>query len=416
MTRGRSDRDLGAAIEAWMADVASNAVPERLLEESFSRTFATRQVRLYPWGRLARLGRGRRSHLRVGIGAAVALVMVATVAGLLGGGASVKPTPSVTPSPSPTPEASVSASGLTRVSVAPTGAIDVVEPVALVTDGLVVWTLTGTGRAVRIDPATNQAAMSVQLGATSDHFAGIAVDRNGVWVTDSDTKTLYRIDPTSLDVVARIPAGETPKGVVAIGEAVWVADAHGGTVLRIDPSTNAVVASIAVGPTGGSGPSWVASGLGSIWVGVPDASTAVRIDPETNTIVARIVIPGPAVPCGGFAIRGGAVWISSCTESTAIARIDPATDRVVATIDLGGHASTPVLIDGVLWVSLDLGRGVPGSLGRVASATNRIDLELSLGPSFGGGGDMVVAAGSAWVIDRGNDRVVRLSLSAFSPG
>lgn len=415
MTRERAERDLDLALEAWMADVASNSVPERLLEESFSRTFATRQVRIYPWDRLARLGRGRQSHLRVGIGVALALVVVATVAGLLGGGASVKPTPSVTPTPSPTLEASASASGLTRVSVTPTAAIDIVEPAALATDGRVVWAMTGTGRAVRIDPATDQTAISVQLGATTDHFGGIAVDSNGIWVTDSDTKTLYRVDATSLDVVARIPAGEIPDGVVAIGESVWVADAQGGTVLRIDPATNEVVASITVGPTGGSGPSWVASGLGSIWVGVPHDSTVVRIDPETNTIAGRIAIPGPAVPCGGFAIRGGAVWISSCTESTAMARIDPATNRVVATIDLGGHASTPILIDGVVWVSLDLGPGVPTVLARVASATNRIDFELSPDPTFGGGGDIVVAAGSAWVIDRGNDRVVRLSLTAFNP-
>ena len=49
-----------------MADVASNSVPERLLEESFSRTFATRQVRIYPWDRLARLGAG--DNLTFGLG------------------------------------------------------------------------------------------------------------------------------------------------------------------------------------------------------------------------------------------------------------------------------------------------------------------------------------------------------------
>ena len=124
----------------------------------------------------------------------------------------MKPTPSVTPTPSPTLEASASASGLTRVSVTPTAAIDIVEPAALATDGRVVWAMTGTGRAVRIDPATDQTAISVQLGATTDHFGGIAVDSNGIWVTDWDTKTLFRVDATSLDVVARIPGGVARAG------------------------------------------------------------------------------------------------------------------------------------------------------------------------------------------------------------
>ena len=47
--------------------------------------------------------------------------------------------------------------------------------------------------------------------------------------------------------------------------------------------------------------------------------------------------------------------------------------------------------------------------------TDAVDLELAPGATFGGGGDMVVAAGSAWVIDGGNDRVLRLPLAGFPP-
>ena len=68
------------------------------------------------------------------------------------------------------------------------------------------------------------------------------------------------------------------------------------------------------------------------------------------------------------------------------------------------------------WVSIYTGDGNPGRLGRISPATNAVDLELAPGPTFGGGGDLVVAAGSAWVIDGGNDRVLRLPLSGFTPG
>jgi hypothetical protein len=191
---------------------------------------------------------------------------------------------------------------------------------------------------------------------------------------------------------------------------------HGGTVLRIDPSTNTVVATTTVGPVRSSGPNWLASGLESIWVGVPNASTVVRIDPVTSAIQATIAIPNEDSPCGGFAFSDAAVWIPSCDASTTMVRIDPETNTVVATVSLGGHGYMPVVIAGAPWVSLDTSPSVRGPLARVASGTNVVDLELSPGPDFGGGGDIVVAAGSAWVIDDGNDRVLRLPLTAFAPG
>ena len=75
----------------------------------------------------------------------------------------------------------------------------------------------------------------------------------------------------------------------------------------------------------------------------------------------------------------------------------------------------PAVIDGVAWVSIFTGEGNPGRLGRISSATNAVDLEVAPGASFGGGGDMVVASGSVWVIDGGNDSVLRLPLTGFPP-
>jgi len=269
---------------------------------------------------------------------------------------------------------------------------------------------------VRIDPATNKAGAGTQLGGTSDLYNGIAADKNGVWATDWDTSTLYRVNPTTGKVVAKIPAGLAPKGVLATGSAVWGADTHGGAVLRIDPVTNKVVATITVGPTGNSGPNWLGSGLGSIWVGIPNASTVVRIDPITNAIQATIAMPPEVTPCGSFAITDSAVWTPSCDGGPTMARIDPATNKAVATVNLGGRAYTPAVIAGAPWFSLDTSPSVPGSIARVASATNSVDRELSPGADFGGGGDIVVAAGSVWVVDGGHDRVLRLPLSDFPPG
>jgi DNA-binding beta-propeller fold protein YncE len=423
MTRERSDRDLDATLERWMSDVAPPEVPSRVLEEAFGRTMATDQVRVYPWERVARWSHRPRRLTSLALVATAALIVVALTFGVLGGGSKVGPGPSPTltaaptAAPSRTPGlASPSAAAPVRVPIVPTASVPLVGLQSLATDGKVVWALTATGQVVRIDPATNKAGAGTQLGGTSDLYNGIAVDKNGVWATDWDTHTLYRVDPTTGKVVAKIPAGEAPKGVLATGSAVWVADTHGGAVLRVDSATNKVVATIAVGRTGASGPNWLGSGLGSIWVGIPNELTVVRSDPITNAIQATIKIPLKVAPCGGFAITDAVVWMTSCDGHPIMARIEPATNTVVATLEPGGLASTPAVIDGAPWISLDTRPSVPGLLARVASATNTVDRELSPGADFGGGGDIVVAAGSVWVVDGGHDRVLRLPLAAFAPG
>ena len=99
-------------------------------------------------------------------------------------------------------------------------------------------------------------------------------------------------------MIATIPVGLAPKGVLATGSAVWVADTHDGKVFRIDPATNKIVATITVGPTGNSGPNWLGSGFGSIWVSVPNAASIVRIDPITERGPGHDQDPG----------RGDSLW------------------------------------------------------------------------------------------------------------
>ena len=415
MTRGRSDRDLAAVLEAWMDDVAPPAAPDHLLEAAFGRTVGTGQARAYPWDRVRRRKPGPRGLVLLGLGGVAALLVISLGAALLGG-AGVGPGPTASPTPTPSPTASSSPSAPAPIPVTPEASVAIVAPQSLATDGTAVWVLTATGGVLRIDPATNTAGPVVQTGGLTDLYNGIAVDRNGVWVTDWDNQTLYRLNPTTGKVVTQIPAGSAPKGVLATGTAVWVADTHMGQVLRIDPATNKVAVPITVGPIGSSGPNWLGRGLGSIWTGIPNSSKVVRIDEKTNAVQATISIPVDTVPCGAFAVTADAVWIPSCDSATTMARIDPVTNTAVATVPLGGMAYTPALIGGAPWVSISTRVGTPASIARISAATNAVDRRLSPGADFGGGGDLVVAAGSVWAIDGGHDRVLRLPLSAFGPG
>jgi len=418
MTRRSFDGGIDIALEAWMHGVAPDAVPVGVLEEAFARTMTAPQVRVYPWQRVARRsGRPRRLTL-LSLAATAVLLVVALGFGALGGGSVVAPGPSPTPSPTAIPPSpfppTPSPSPFPAIPIVPTASVAVLAPQSLATDGKVVWVLTSTGSVQRIDPATNTATAGAQAGDPKDLVQGISVDANGAWVTEWNKSTLFRVDPVTLELVATIPVGLAAKGVLATGTAVWVADTHDGRVLRLDPATNTVVASVTVGPSGNSGPNWLASGVGSIWVGVPNAFAVVRIDPITNKVQATIHIPVEVAACGGFAFTASNVWMPSCGGRATIARIDPSKNVVAGIPRPDGAPSWPAVIDGAAWVSVDRTPTAPGYLGRLSSEQDALDHRLSPGPTFGGGGDIVVAAGSAWVIDQGNDRILRLPLSDFT--
>ena len=425
MTERRTDRELDAVLGSWMDEVSPNRAPARLLEETFARTMTSRQAGAYPWHKVARvlprltLG-GSRAVLIVTV---LALVIVAVGLALGPGGSQLGVPPPPT-SPSPTIESpSVGSSPSFAVVASPfapdptlltaEASVAVDKPIAMASDGRALWVLTEDGRLVRIDPTTNEVSDTVALGDAQYLYNGISADASGVWATQWSPGFVYRIDPETRAIAAKIET-DIAKGVLVAEDAVWVAHTHDGTVSRIDPATNKVVATITVGPTGTSGPNWLASGLGSIWVGIPNALTVVRIDPVTNAVQASIPIPSTATACGGIAVGIDAVWMPSCDGSDWLTRIDPTSNSVAAIINMGGRGFLPVIIDGVPWLSVDRGAD-PASILRIDPGTNQFDRVLSPGDGFRGGGDMVVAAGSTWIVDGASNRVLRLPLSAFAP-
>ena len=203
-------------------------------------------------------------------------------------------------------------------------------------------------------------------------------------------------------MAAEIEAGRAPKGVLANADGVWVADVHGGAVLRIDPATNDVAATIKVGSATPGGPNWLAEGLGSIWVDVPNNQTIARIDPVTDAIQATIDATDWFQPCGGIAMtttrRGSRVAASG---GVLMARVDAHVEhRPSPRSTMHGNGYNPAVINGFVWVSVD--GGTPESR---EAGSDRPDHELRSiacscpSPTFGGGGDIVVAAGSVWVVD-----------------
>jgi YVTN family beta-propeller protein len=68
------------------------------------------------------------------------------------------------------------------------------------------------------------------------------VDDNAVWVPCSGTPALFRIDPLTNQVIARIAVNPMPAGVASDANAVWVTSRSANTLTMVDPATNQVTA------------------------------------------------------------------------------------------------------------------------------------------------------------------------------
>jgi DNA-binding beta-propeller fold protein YncE len=234
--------------------------------------------------------------------------------------------------------------------------------------------------------------------------SGVAVADGSVWVGHRTLAEVWRLDPVTGRVQARIPTGEqSPSLVTSVGGQVWAAAQSSGdsTVLRIDPASNAVTASRPVGAiasaiAAGDGRVWVASATGNevivlsasgdelARVPVPGGPSAIGLDRGGAWVVSgldgrltRITLPNfhasvHANVAGrptGVASCGGSIWVS--TGEGELARVDPGTGDVRATgrgrflIAVAADGWVVWAVDGVTGeaVAIDCGNG--RQLGRV---------------------------------------------------
>jgi YVTN family beta-propeller protein len=249
---------------------------------------------------------------------------------------------------------------------------------------------------VRVDLATS--AVTGQVNTGSMEYGYAATGGGSVWQTDYENNAVLRIDPATGKVLAKIPVGLQPLGVVVTAGSVWVANEHSGSVTRIDPATNKVVATIPINSPDSAGPQIMTAGPGGVWVDVDNMGSVVRIDAATNKV-------GLVVPFNGWvASDGEQVWIAADTGIDGLAqaiRIDPDTGKVITAVDLEqdpGECGLAVGL-GSVWVAT-------AGLTRIDPSKGRIVGRLDLGDDCG---SLIVAGGAVWSAAEGKSYVDRIS-------
>ena len=175
--------------------------------------------------------------------------------------------------------------------------------VGLTSGGGSVWVVDRFANAVtRIDLAERRVAETIKTGVNP---LGAAFGYGALWVANGDSGTVAVIRPGAQKpiLVRDIPS---PFGISAGDGGIWVASNGTHAVYRIDPDTHAVVARIDLGtPTDFL--YTVSAGSHGVWA-VEDHHV-VRIDPASDRVVARIRFPRGTEP-KAVASTARAVWIT----------------------------------------------------------------------------------------------------------
>jgi len=202
-------------------------------------------------------------------------------------------------------------------------------------------------RAVRLDPGFRSVRRTVRVAPAASLFSSssaVAVGEGAVWVANGRAEVV-RVDPETNAAVATIQVGNDPSAIAAGDGAVWVADEVDNTATRIDPTgANAVTAVVPVGRA----PAAIAVGANGVWVANTGEDTISRIDPDTASVVARIDVGRRPT---GVAVGAGGVWVANSVDGS-VSRIDPKTNRVVETVELGEAPQGVTVSSGSVWVSV----------------------------------------------------------------
>jgi DNA-binding SARP family transcriptional activator/streptogramin lyase len=229
------------------------------------------------------------------------------------------------------------------------------EPGGIAAGAGAVWvTDTASDLVLRIDPD----GRSVDRIPVGHRPTGIAVGDGEVWVVNQLDRTVSEINPQALRQVGTIQVG-TGAGAIAFGYgSIWVANATDYTLSRIDPNSGAVTTIPLAGEPGG-----IAAGDRGIWVSSTSTGQLLLVDPDSNAVSQSISIGnGPQ----GVAVGGGSVWIANTPDGT-VTRFDPGDGRI-RKFSVGEAPTGVAYGDEGLWVA----GGRSGAVSRIDPETGSI--------------------------------------------
>jgi tRNA A-37 threonylcarbamoyl transferase component Bud32/streptogramin lyase len=315
----------------------------------------------------------RRTLLLAGGGALAAVTAAVAVPAIL---LSRRNEPVAVLEPKPPP--ALAADGVLRIDPAtrrPVAAI----PTELRADTLAigdgaVWVLdTGTGKLARIDAASNRIDRRIEPEQPT-RASTVAAGEGAVWLQSQYVEpSLWRLD---LEAGTYLPYSEERFDGVTIGlGSVWAVNTLNeepwAALVRLDPATGTQLDRV-------ESAAWsyedfiMATAGGLVWA-VARASNVTHVgthpviafDPQAGAIAAEFLIE---FAIGDFAAGEDAVWVTALNTDT-VARLDPTTGQVTQEVRVGRIPEQLTVGAGAVWAT----SARDGTITRVDPATSNIE-------------------------------------------
>jgi virginiamycin B lyase len=251
--------------------------------------------------------------------------------------------------------------------------------------------LRGFSLATAAEPA-RQLRIETEIPKRGDDMC---VGFGSLWMM-SDQK-LLRIalaDNAITEIPVEGATAEFRRTVVGEG-AVWVADSHSQTIYKIDPKENRIVMtipadfSVATEATAGE----IGVGEGAVWAITGGGFDQVLRRYSSQTGAEQATIPLPSPSARGVVSDFGSIWIAG-TREVELYRIDPATNQIATTIELHSRPVALASGEGSVWV-----RQIDGTVQRIDGSSGKLlaTSATEAADSFGG---IVVGGGFVWINSR----------------
>jgi DNA-binding beta-propeller fold protein YncE len=156
-----------------------------------------------------------------------------------------------------------------------------------------------------------------------------------VYASATGTNELAIIDDQTLQLVARVPAGDYPDGVAYASKEgkLYVSDLHGKTDTVIDAKSNQRVMTIALG--GGAGNTQYDSVSEHIFVTVHGQNQIAEIDPNADQVVGRYPLGGCSEPHGLLIDSEHRLAFVACEDNAKLAVFDLEAKKMIGIQSVG---------------------------------------------------------------------------------
>ena len=143
-----------------------------------------------------------------------------------------------------------------------------------------------------------------------------------VYASATGTNELAVIDDSTLQIIARAPAGDYPDGIAYARKVnkIYVSDLHGKTDTVIDAQNNQRVTTISLG--GGAGNTQYDSVSEHIFVTVHEKNQLAEIDPIKDEVIGRYALSGCSEPHGLLIDSEHRLAFVACEENGKLAVFD----------------------------------------------------------------------------------------------